>query len=224
MALRAVATPPPGRSPERVALADAVEQSRAATARRTALTSALVAADTAVRKAAAQVEDAEADVEKSKADAADHLLAVASGRAGDAPRTTRAARDKLQDAQDELDAHRSARDELRRQTAEPDPAPFYQLGVTAAIDAVLKAEAAQQARAVVDQANKARAELVRSVLLVQFLDARNLVDRNSLNGLTLLSQYPLSDNYERDRTAATARWRETVEALANDPDAVLDLG
>jgi hypothetical protein len=219
-----MAAPPklPARSAERVQLAEAIEQLGAARARRATLETALETAEASVWQASAAVEAAEADVEQSKTDAAEYLLAVAAGRGGDVPRSTRAARDKLTDATDALDAARSARDALKQQMTAPANIDAWTMRVNSAIDAVLRSEAAHAAQAVIDQANTAKAELVRCIMLVQFLDGR-VFERNSVNAIAHLSQYPLTDNYDRAREQATARWRGVVEALAADPDAVVDL-
>jgi chromosome segregation ATPase len=107
--LRAVAKPTdkPARSPERVALAAAIE-------RHTAAVREFDATERALREAKARiyqddnqaeiVEKAKAAVEDAKANAATHMTETLLGKAGAAPVSVREARRALQEAEDELEA------------------------------------------------------------------------------------------------------------------------
>jgi DNA repair exonuclease SbcCD ATPase subunit len=223
MALTALRRAPPARSPQREALAQAIERLRDATAQRAALATALQSAEAEVRRANAAVAAGEAGVEEAKAATSAHMVSVASGTAGDPPRTIRQARNALQDAEDQREAARAARDQLKALQAEPSAIDVLRMNLSDAIDRVLVAEASAQARAVVEAAYEARERLARATLLTQFLDHRGLFEKNSVNGITLLSQYPISESWDADRQSATATWRAAIERLAGDADAVLDL-
>ncbi|SHM07024.1 hypothetical protein SAMN05444159_7591 [Bradyrhizobium lablabi] len=111
MALLRMATsksaPPPPRSPERVALAAAIERHTAAVREHDATTRALDEAKARIYhdgNQAEAVEKAKAAVENAKANAAKHMTESLLGKAGEAPVSIQEARRALQDAEDELEA------------------------------------------------------------------------------------------------------------------------
>ena len=230
MALRATAKPPP-QSPEREMLAEAIEQARAATARREALARALQSAEAAVLNANGAVADAEAGVETARADAAGFLVATAAGNAGDPPRTIRQARDRLQDCTDALDTARAARDELRRQQAADDGKPaLFQMRLREAVAAVLKSEWQPRADAMVAEINEALAVVLEKAELVRLLADVGLFPgaRNSLSQIVgpvgAVSRLPVSGlipGSEPARARGAARFRAMFDAPQADADAPL---
>jgi hypothetical protein len=225
-----VLSKPPARSAERVRLAEMIEQLRDETAQRAALTSALVTADTSVRRCTAAVEDAEADVAQSKADAAQFLVDTAAGHAGDTPRSTRQARDHLQDCQDALDAAREARDELRKRQATADKVDIFRMQMHEAVGGVLRSEFQTRADAMVTEITSTLMRLVEQSEFVRRLADAGMFEsaRNNLRQIVgppgvacRLSDLDIMDGSDQARAAGAAKFRSMFDSLLADPDAKL---
>jgi hypothetical protein len=108
---------PPAPSPEREALASAIEVRDARRQTLAAMETAVSAATVEWRRARDARADAASAVERAKVEAADFLTAVAQGDAPAAPLTIRAARTALVDAEDEEGAARAALDTLTSRAA-----------------------------------------------------------------------------------------------------------
>lgn len=230
-ALRPSLRTPPSRSAPRQALAEAIEAARAANARHTALATALAAAERAVITASHAIDAAETGIIEAREAAAQHLVAVAAGNAGDAPRTVRQARDKLQDAQDQLDAARSARDELRRQDAaearDPEAAATR---LREAVAAVIRAEWQGRADALVHDVTESYADLIEKAALVRMLADAGLFPnardhRGELVGsIEAMCRLAISNFMAGDppaRARGDAQFRGMVDSLLANADAPL---
>jgi chromosome segregation ATPase len=102
----------PERSLERVALASAIAVHAAAITRLVAVQRARDSTDADCRSLQRAVEQAEQNIELAKTNAAQYLTAKALGKAGPAPQTVQEARAAIVQANDDLEAARSARDAL----------------------------------------------------------------------------------------------------------------
>ncbi len=100
-------------TPERAALAHAIAAHAAAVAKVAATEDAGTCASHAVWAAQTAVTTAQEGVSEARDATVQHLIDVASGGTGPAPRTERQARDAVADAEAALDAARAARDALK---------------------------------------------------------------------------------------------------------------
>lgn len=231
MALRAVSQPtPPARSPERERLAEMIERVREVSARRAATHAALQQAERAVWDANAAVERAEAAIEDSKAATAKYLIEVAGGNSVDPPQSTRAARDRLVDAEDQRDAARAARDQLQRQRDGVDNLDLYRMQLRENAGRVLAVEWQSKADALVTEITTTFPDLIEKAELVRRLSDVGLFGaaRNSLRQLVgpagavaRLSDTDLMPGSDAARARGAATFAAMMDALTNDPDAAL---
>ena len=139
----------PAESFERTALASALEAALAAKAARNAALDAEASANSAVWRAMQRVEDAESTMVTARAQAGRALAEItAAGNTLEMPAVIRDARVELAAAEEQLGLARDARDGLNARRAGDDSAVIdagYK--VTAAIAAVVRAEAAPEALA-----------------------------------------------------------------------------
>ena len=231
MALRSVqSAPTSARSPERQALAAAIERVHEVTAKRTAPHAALQQAERSVWDANAAVERAEAAITESKEAQAQHLIEVASGNAGDPPKSTRQARNDLQDAEDARDACRAARDALQRQRAGGDNLDIYNMQLRESAAAVLQSEWQSKADALVTEIVTVFPDLIEKSETVRrlsdvglFASARNSLRQlvGPVGAVARLSDADLMPGSEAARARGAAKFQSMLDGLINDPDMVL---
>ena len=148
-------------SPERTALALAIEERDGFEAELAAAQRATEPAAQAVENAEGAVEAAQAALEQSKSDAAKHLTSTALGTAGDPPRSIRDARAALLDAEDTLEAARAAQSALMVQTAEIERRRLgIEVRMRDAVRAVVGTEGGQAARRAAQELARLQREMV----------------------------------------------------------------
>ncbi|HEX2941490.1 MAG TPA: hypothetical protein VHO91_10615, partial [Rhodopila sp.] len=164
-------------------MADLVTAKKAADARRVALQSAYEAAQEAVQARRDAVERAEAAIATAKAEAAAYMVAQRLGTAGDAPTTIKEARAHLVDAQDDLAAAMAACDTLASQLEETTHDAILGMRVKEGAESVVRAEAAEHARAVAAEVARLERELVRAGNELLWLVGRGVFPRHEHPGI-----------------------------------------
>jgi hypothetical protein len=234
-----VAPPPPSDplSPARQELAAEIQRERVLRQRREALTIAHSKAMNGVYDARDAVEKAEAAVEQAKVAVADWMVAQATGNAGDPPVTVRAARQMLQDSEDELTARVAARDELARQLTEADQFPHLARDRlrTAALN-VIRAEAGNTAARVLEMVEHLQRELTRVGFALTWLHHARVYEMHDRPGmmnqatdprietaLARLRSPPETWNelHRIDELRGDVQWAVTLDRLMEDPTATL---
>lgn len=229
---------PPG-SAERAALADLVTAKREADARRVALQQAHEAAQGAVQARRDAVERAEAAIATAKAEAANYLVAQRLGTAGEAPTTIKEARAHLVDAQDDLAAAMAAADTLAAQLEETASNAVLTLRTKEAAEAVVRAEAAEHARAVAAEVARLERELIRAGNELMWFVARGafprheqpgvghhrLVDSDIAMAVNRFESPPMSwgELYKQPDLRTDLMWSEVLLKLQLDPAAPLPI-
>ena len=156
-------------SPERAALAAAIERRDAAAALAARLPplpgmAFVRPGDDAVRRAEDAAEAARGNLEAARAAA----VAQARGEAVSAPLTMREAREALFDAEDAVEVARAARDTMRQEESDAvDRLPLLRTLVSEAAKAVVAAEAAERAWRLVEQVERLQRQLVAAGSLLQ---------------------------------------------------------
>jgi DNA repair exonuclease SbcCD ATPase subunit len=209
-ALTTASVKPKQRSPERDALAAAIERHSAAARLISAIEAAQPAAKEAVYAAQDAAEAASATIAEAQANAALHLASVALGTAGAAPLSVKDARAAAQDAQDAYDAARAARAALEEQhraaTGELQTARYQ---IESRIRDVIKSEANIE-KLLADFVATHR-ELVSRRRALEWLDFRNAVPK----GIAWRSEGSWPD------LPGATTWKSAATALEADPDAPL---
>lgn len=205
----ATAEESPRRTPEREALAEAVERHAEIVRRLAAIEAAQQTARSEHYAASAAADAAPAAIERAKGDVARHLTDVAMGTAGPAPKSVQHFRAKAQEAQDARDAAQSARDALAEQhRAEADSLVVARLNLDSRIKAVIAAEAPVEK--LVANYRAAHREFATRQRVLEWLEGRGAIPRDVF--------------WRRDRgdlLDGAAPWEAAVTALATDPDAPL---
>lgn len=220
---------PPALSPEREALAGAIATHRAHVATRDAVTAMSSAATSGIPLARRAVSLAEDGVLEAQAAAGQYLISQAKGEALEAPRTVRQARDALTDALDNLAAaeaaQAAAQSELQGMSVS-----MSDTYVSRAAVAVLQADGAAAAKAVVAEVARLQNELVRHGQLLQFLIKTGAFPASDQIGMYYgqpadedvrlvherLNSPPSTWRAIAERTDAAAPWRAALEALEAD--------
>ena len=149
-------------TPERAALAHAITAHAAAIANVTATDEAGQRASEAVWAAQAAVTAAQEVVSEAREATTRHLVAVAGGDAGPAPRTERQSRADLAEAEAALEDARVARDALKGRLPDAEAARDRAARVCKeAARAVIAAEAAGQAAALAEEVEELQAAALR---------------------------------------------------------------
>lgn len=225
---------PPTPSPERAALAEAIATHKAHVADREAVAGMTNAATNGIALARRDVSLAEDGVLEAQAAASRYLISLAKGQAGEAPRTVRQARDALTDALDNLAAaeaaQAAAQSELQSLSVSMSDTYLKRAAV-----AVLQADGAAAAKAVVAEVARLQHELVRHGQLLQFLVTTGAfpvsdqigshygqpADEDVRVAHDRLSSPPSTWRAIAERTDAAAPWRAALEALEADAMAPL---
>lgn len=196
------------RSPERTALAAAIERHSTAEQRFAAVNQALEGSASAISVANRGVRDAEAAIEQAKADAADHLAATMMGTAGAAPVSVKQARANLLDAEDKRDAAQAARGALEQEhKAAKQSLTIARMNLTDAVHAVVHADSATQA--LINAFNAAQR---------RYVDLRRAME--SLDGHGLPFRFFGTEESWPDLPGGTP-WKQALIALETNADAPL---
>ena len=212
---RGIVRPEP-RSPERVALAEAVSAHQAALTALEGIGPAIMVALRQTSAAETAVDDAAEAVETARANAGAHLVAAALGSADAAPASVSTARATLADAQDALADARAARQDLDAYQVLADRAVLYAgLTLDECIRAVFRSEAAPLVYAMVKRHQTLRAELNLLAAEIGFIQLRAGVRSGDLP----------PDCWGWDNTFSRApapdRWEAWAAALRTDADAAM---
>lgn len=199
-------------TPERAALAHAIEAHAAAVANVAATGEAGNRASQAVYDAQDAVTAAQAGVIEARDATVQHLIAVAGGGTGPAPRTERQAREALADMEAALDSARAARDALKGwlpgAQADRDRTARKR---TAAACAVIAAEAADHAAVLAGEVeNLQRQSLVKGAALCWLVKAGALP---VITDLMFMNGRPLDPAI----LATESRHRQVLEIVTTDP-------
>jgi hypothetical protein len=201
------------RSPEREALAVAIDRHRDLSQQLTATKKALDDGWQFRSAARSRIEQAEAAIEEAKTNTAKFLTDTALGVPGDAPMTVRAARDALEDAKNELEALLTVEAALKKQQAE----------LTGQLAWVHVDEAYRQVvcshpgvLAVFARYKSLQRELAGHRLLVEALSRAGAVPDEHKNW-----HYIHDPNDAEDVSALIAVWQASLTSLRTDPDAEL---
>jgi hypothetical protein len=218
---------PEAPTPLRIALADRIEASKAATARSAAISSAYQSADAEVYRARRALENAQAGVAQSKLDAASFLTDVARGEAGERPPTIRQARTALEDAEDELASCVAARAALRDQMSEGHPGLSDILLKEAAL-AVLTDERATAATALVAEVEASQGQLAERGAALEWLASETgIFPRGHYGAVTggaaaaLARMTSAPNTWGLSHEQHRERWQNWLTALMRDAGAQL---
>lgn len=205
------ATAAPERTPAREALAKAIVKRNEAAARVEAIESARRTAQQNVFVAQTALEDAQQNVETAKANAAKHLTDTALGKTTAAPLSIRAARNIVQDAEDQLDAAVAARAALSDDNPEIKSAQssldIAELHVSEAIRAVVASDPVTAK--MLHRARKVQRELAEYSEVLYCL--------GSTRGGLPNDEYFTREPAFHDLTLMK-RWDAAMKAMQNDPD------
>lgn len=198
-------------TPERAALAYAIAAHAAAVAHVNATDDASTRATSAVWDAQAALTAAQASVIEARDATVQHLIEVASGGTGLAPRTERQARDAVADAEAALDAARATRDALkgRLPDAEADRDRTARKRTDAA-RAVIAAEAAGHATALAVEV-----EALQRQSLAQGAALRWLVSAGAVPVITAIG---FIHGQAADDVTRAAVMRHDMTLLIHTPD------
>ena len=230
-------------TPERAALAHAIAAHAAAVANVQATNDAGERASYAVYDAQAVVATALEGVNEAREATVHHLIAVAGGDTGPAPRTERQARDALADAEAALDAARAARDALKGRLPGAEQARDRAArNRTDAARAVIAAETADHAAALAAEVEALQRDALRkgaalrwlvnagAVPLVQqvgFMHGKAADDatRAAVFWHEMALQIHMPDGlHNAAAESGVAAWKEVLAALERDAAASLPLG
>jgi hypothetical protein len=166
--LAAVRQPPPPLSPDRAALAAAIDAWRTAQDEVAAITRAVDVARTAHSDARTKLDEAEAAVDAAKTAMADHLTDTAMGTHNAPPRTIKQSRTALIDAEDDADVAKAALDALK---ARLDTAQQHLANCTIDREQALRAmlKASPEVAALLAEVEKLQTELVSKGAALSFL-------------------------------------------------------
>jgi len=231
MSVTQLKTVPPSRSPEREALAEAIERRDAIAAHLARLNAALeqsegsLYGDGGVMRA---VERAETQLEEAKANESRHLAAVATGEASENANPIKAAELALTEAQAKLDHMRKTRDAL---TAEANDASSELDHAKRKIDDAVRNVMHSEAGDIIDQT------LGEAAALQEQLGAKRLVlsflreacfetwppsdETKPIRQFLEARPYPLEASSGTRAHPSLTPWRLAQEALRADADAAL---
>ena len=227
-------------TPERAALAYAIAAHAAAVANVQATNDAGERASYAVYDAQAVVATALEGVNEAREATVHHLIAVAGGDTGPAPRTERQARDALADAEAALDAARAARDALKGRLPGAEQARDRAArNRSEAARAVIAAEAAGYAAALAEEVEKLQAAALRKGAALAWLTnigafpvvkqvgpvfgkpadprIRAIVGRHE----EALQEYSYEDWNRKTAAGAAVVWNDALAVLERDANAPL---
>jgi len=215
--LKKLTTPAP-RTPEREALAAAIDHFNAATAQAANVSGALETARSKVWGAEPEVDQARQAIEEAKHANAAHLTSVVMGTAGAAPLSVSAARQALQDAEDTLASAIASRDGLIEYQANADrTAQHAKWLLERAVVAVVAAEATQPLFNIIREHRAIRLRLSKSHKEIEFLLDKIGLRTNDLprdlSGWNCINWF--------DEPEAPSAWSIWVKALETDADAAL---
>ena len=234
--------PPPAPSlgtAARAALAEAIAAHAEAEANLTAANAAANPASQAVWAATRAVEEATTALAEAKTAAARHLTDVARGIAGEPPRSIKDARVALQDAEDTLEAAREARDALKVHLPEYEAREAFTKGrLRDAALAVLRAEAAPMADALVAELTEAQRTVATKGAALEWLVREGMIEASnvpaapgSFNMVSNPAKLALSRHrsppqtwqlaHAEMTTAGPAPWQAALIALQRDAAAEL---
>jgi hypothetical protein len=222
---------PEPRTPERTALALAIEAARTAKAARDVAIAASEPADRAVWQARDVLESAEAALREAKADGVRRAQgALTGGDVLEASTSVRAARAALTDAQDALDEATAARDGLNASRDSDDRlVSFSRFKVDEAKKALLRAEALPAGMALVAEVAELQRQLaVKGGALMWLMEQLVFPQREGYSGWHPM---PADENVknvfynfgkppttwdEWNSSIGAAEWKATYEALGSD--------
>jgi hypothetical protein len=217
----------PPRSPEREALAEAIERHRNATVRLAKLKAAhkraeddLYGADGAIRT----FDKAEIALKEAKANESKHLAAVATGEAdGDEVKTAELA---LAEADARWTKARKTRDGLKAEieATEREIISLWDRR-DKALRAVLRAEAADFISALMQQTRSLQEQIGANRAVLMLLNGATFGDdreaKQPVVDYLAAPAHPAEWNYKVDKHPALAPWFAALEALGQDADAPL---
>ena len=203
---------PPSRSPEREALAAAIERQGNAVRNADATRRALSETRSRLSTAADAVTTAKAAIEIAKANTVADLTAMALGEAGKAPVTIKAARAELQAAEDDLEAQRAVQATLETRVA--------------GCENELERSARQLTERIRDVV---RSEPEIRNLMTKFVAVKKDLDQRRRDLQWLDNQFMIPDEFKNwdleefshrpepnDLTAGTAPWAASIAELASE--------
>jgi chromosome segregation ATPase len=208
---------PPPRSPEREALAAAIERRNNAVRGLDATQKALSDMQTRRTDARAAVDKAKADVETAKTETAAHLTATALGQVVDAPLTIKEARGGLQEAEDAFETVQSTIATLETNIKAWNEDLYWAKDkLEKAPKAVVHSEPA--IRSLVAKFEAVKSELERRRFDLLWLSRKDLIPADLVNwGLDRLQHIPLADALPD----GTAPWKAALDELAVNSGAPL---
>jgi 3-dehydroquinate synthetase len=222
---------PPGRTPEREQLAEAIERHVEAQRQLAANESAQAATQEAIYAARHAVEQTAAAIEEAKKNAATHLTAVAMGTAGAAPLSLKQTRLAAQDAEDALEAAKSANAALEEQhKAAERELQYASLDLDKCVRDVIRLETGAAVSELLKQAETAQADLInRRVVLRHLLHADQVAEADKQAVASFLRNNALPGTFgdveytDWGRHPACEPWRHSALALRKDADAALPI-
>ncbi len=222
-------------SPERTALAAAIDAHGAHLAQRDGARRAEGLADEAVARARRAFTIAEDEAEHAQSNTAQFLIRQAMGVAGDPPRTLRQAQDAVADARSELDAAKAALEAIRVEVKRLDTS-WTEGKVRDAAKAVMRAECSTAAMAVGAEVVRLQTALVQAGQVLAFFVKANAVPTigaiGSMHGQAedkliqtamhrMLNSPPLTWDEIMQQRDTAAPWRAALAALETDANAPL---
>ncbi|HZL39653.1 MAG TPA: hypothetical protein VFC45_05155 [Pseudolabrys sp.] len=221
------------RSPEREALAEAVERRDAIAAHLARLKTALEQSESSLYGdggALRAVDRAEAQLKEAKADEARYLAAVALGEATEDTNPIKAAERALAESNAQLDRARKTRDALTAEandaTSELDRAKRK---IDDAVREVFASEAGPTIDATLREAAALQEQLGAKRLFLKFLKDACFASWPPSDAIKPIREflearaYPLETSSEASVHPSLALWRNAHDALATDADALLPI-
>jgi|SRR5665213_1207040 len=229
MAITQLKSMPLPRSPEREALAEAIERHDAAVRMLAANESAQAATQEAIYAARHAVEQTAAAIEVAGENVATHLTAVAMGTAGVAPLSVKQTRLTAQDAEDALETTKSANAALVEQhKAAERELQYASDDLDKCVRAVVRSETGAALSELLKQAETAQANLVnRRVVLRHLLHADQVAEpekqavKSFLGNTALPGTYGNVEYTDWERHSACEPWLRCALTLRKDADSPL---
>lgn len=217
--------------PARAMLAITIEEKKTADEAYRKLVAAGESLQSAVFAAGRAVEVARQAVEDAKADTVSHLTAIATGTAGNPPKTVKVARAELAEAEEALELARAARDGLSGRIEEAKTTAERMVDrVRDAAKAVLADSAA--AKGLLDEVLKVQRELISQGRALSWLMSQGILPGDNSGprqeGDPLRLAYRtkqfidmLPVYYADEKPSAAPEWQKALEALTLDANAPL---
>jgi len=221
----------PPRTPERIALAEAIERHTAAVRILDANKAAQELTTQTRRQAQDAVERSVAMIEEAKTNAATHLTAQAMGTAGEAPLSVKAARDNAVAAQDALEAALSAGAALVEQAKVAERELQYAAAdLDKAVREVVRAETGAAVSELLKQAEALQSGLVNRRVVLRHLLHNEIIDeaaapavKSFLKNRDMPGTFGNVEYQDWNHHPATDAWKRSREALRQNADAELPI-